>query len=144
MRFLILILFAASLSAARAEDKFPTLQVGKHVYTNVTVTTHGKNSIFIMHATGMATIYLSDLSPELQKQLGYVPGSEKAEKTKSSFQLKKFAASFSLPKTGISPRSAFTRGRRTAEPTSCTYGTRPARCSAPPRPRVRPPAARNR
>jgi hypothetical protein len=67
-------------SAMAVEETFPTLQVGSHVYTNVTVTTKAKNYIFILHAAGMANIPLADLPEETRTQLGYVPEVTKTQK----------------------------------------------------------------
>jgi len=41
------------------------------MYTNVTVTTKAKKYVFIIHDGGMASIKPSELSPEVQEQLGY-------------------------------------------------------------------------
>jgi len=63
------------------EETFPTLQVGTHVYTNVTVTTKAKSYIFILHSAGMENIRVADLPEDLRTQLGYmleVPKGQKA------------------------------------------------------------------
>ena len=88
---------AASASAAHLEEKFDALQTRTGTYRNVTVTTHGRNSIFIMHSTGMATIFLTDLSPEIQQQLGYTPAGENKPATKSSEPMRQIAAAIHLP-----------------------------------------------
>src|SRR4029077_17045262 len=67
-------------SAFAVEETFPTLQVGTHVYTNVTVTTKAKNYIFILHSTGMENIRVADLPEETRLQLGYVPELTKGQK----------------------------------------------------------------
>jgi hypothetical protein len=67
-------------SAMATEETFPTLQVGSHVYTNVTVTTKAKNYIFIHHSTGMENIRVADLPDELRSELGYIPELSKKEK----------------------------------------------------------------
>src|SRR5690349_24674738 len=59
------------LSLGTTEESFDVLQIGTHTYKNVTVTTKAKNQIFIMHSTGMSTIKVADLPPELLAQLGY-------------------------------------------------------------------------
>ena len=86
-----------SARAAHVEEKFDALQTRVGTYRNVTVTTHGRNSIFIMHSTGMATIFLTDLSPEIQQQLGYTPPGENKPATKSSEPMKNIAAAIHLP-----------------------------------------------
>jgi hypothetical protein len=58
-------------AGAASEEKFQTLQIGTHVYTNVTVTTKAKNYIFVMHATGMLNVKLSELTPDVLHELGY-------------------------------------------------------------------------
>src|SRR6267378_1299188 len=55
-------------SAFATEETFPTLEVGAHVYTNVTVTTKAKNYIFIHHSTGMENIKVADLPQEKWQQ----------------------------------------------------------------------------
>src|SRR6266516_164957 len=67
-------------TAPALEETFPTLQVGTHVYTNVTVTTKAKNYIFILHSAGMENIKVVDLSDEIRTQLGYIPEAPKSQK----------------------------------------------------------------
>src|ERR1041384_965485 len=67
-------------SSAAIEETFPTLQVGTHVYTNVTVTTKAKNYIFIHHSSGMENIKVGDLPDDIRVQLGYVPEVTKSQK----------------------------------------------------------------
>ncbi len=62
------------------EETFATLQVGSHLYTNVTVTTKAKNYIFILHSNGMENIRVADLPEETRSQLGYVPEQTKSQK----------------------------------------------------------------
>lgn len=69
-------------SASANEETFPTLQVGTHVYTNVTVTTKAKRYIFIQHSTGMENIKVGDLTEEIRTQLGYVPEVTKSQKAR--------------------------------------------------------------
>ncbi len=92
------IMWIAAANAAPLEEKFEVLETRAGSYTNVTVTTHARHSIFIMHSTGMATILLTDLAPEIQRQLGYTPGGAKKQVTsKSSVQMQKFAEAIHLP-----------------------------------------------
>ena len=65
-------LCAATANAAD-EQKFDVLQIGTQTYHNVTVTTKGKDYVFLLHSGGMANIKLKDLSPEQRLQLGYAP-----------------------------------------------------------------------
>ena len=74
---------APRISLAAAEESFDLLHIGTRSYTNVTVTTKTKTQIFILHSTGMHTIKVADLSPELLAKLGY--GSEPEQKTAKGF-----------------------------------------------------------
>jgi hypothetical protein len=56
------------------EDKFPVLQVGAMMYTNVTVTTKAAKYIFIVHNGGMTSIKPSNLPLNVQEELGYAAG----------------------------------------------------------------------
>jgi hypothetical protein len=67
--------------AAAAEETFNVLQIGTRTFTNVTVTTKTTSQIFIIHASGMNTIKVADLSPDLRTKLGY-EGAEEPKKTK--------------------------------------------------------------
>ncbi len=67
-------------TAFAVEETFPTLQLGTHVYTNVTVTTKAKTYIFIHHSAGMENIKVADLPEDIRIQLGYVPEVTKAQK----------------------------------------------------------------
>ena len=72
------------------EDTFEVLQIGTRTYTNVTVTTKAKNYIFILHAGGMASLKVADLSPDLQQQLGYAgPPAPKAATNTAAVWVKK-------------------------------------------------------
>jgi hypothetical protein len=76
----VLLLSLLKSSAIATEETFTTLEVGSHVYTNVTVTTKAKNYIFIHHSSGMENIHIADLPEEIRNQLGYVPEVTKAQK----------------------------------------------------------------
>lgn len=76
----VLLLSFLQSSALATEETFTTLEVGAHVYTNVTVTTKAKNYIFIQHSTGMQNIRISDLPEEIRTQLGYIPEVPKSQK----------------------------------------------------------------
>ncbi len=77
-------LMVGTASAAHVEEKFDVLQTKTGTYTNVTVTTHAKNYIFIMHSTGMRNIKISDLSLETQVELGYAPGGTRKVSTETT------------------------------------------------------------
>src|SRR5215510_15203574 len=78
-RWVVLALMALASVAAGAvtEETFPVLKIGTSTYTNVTVTTKAKSYIFLMHATGMATIKVADLPSDLRQLLGYNAEKEK-------------------------------------------------------------------
>ena len=67
----------------RAEETFPTLQVGARTYSNVVVTTKNPRYIMIMHAQGLTSIKLKELPPEILAELGYKmeTASSKGQKT---------------------------------------------------------------
>ena len=58
-------------AVAATEETFPLLQIGTHVYKNVTVTSKAKDYIFILYEGGMTSIKTSDLPPDLREKLGY-------------------------------------------------------------------------
>jgi hypothetical protein len=64
-----LTVFSGTVGAA--EEKYPVLQVGTRMYTNVTVTTKAKKYVFIVHKGGMSSIKPSELPLEVQEELGY-------------------------------------------------------------------------
>jgi hypothetical protein len=69
--WLAALLIWPGIATAAIEQTFDMLQIGTHTYRNVTVTTKSKNYIFIMHSTGMETIKLTELPPNILAQLGY-------------------------------------------------------------------------
>ncbi len=87
----------AMTAGAAIEQKFDVLQIGTRTYTNVTVTTKAKNYIFLMHATGLVNVKLSELSPDLRKELGYPETPEKPKSASSVLA----AATAKLPRLDI-------------------------------------------
>jgi thiol-disulfide isomerase/thioredoxin len=76
---LLAALFAANATlCTRADDQFPTLQIGGTTYTNVTVLNHDATEIYFRHAGGLGNVPLRALTPELQKQFNYDPARAKA------------------------------------------------------------------
>jgi hypothetical protein len=72
---LILLLVVLADSNAATDQKFELLQYGTNSYQNVTVTTKSRDYIIITHATGMTTLRVTNLSPEVLQKLGYIqPG----------------------------------------------------------------------
>src|SRR5438477_5147605 len=58
-------------SRAVSEESFDVLQIGTHVYKNVTVTARAKTYVFLMHAGGIINLKVIDLPPDLRTKLGY-------------------------------------------------------------------------
>jgi thiol-disulfide isomerase/thioredoxin len=73
MRKLSAVLLAATLvgSSAGAQEKIPSLKLGLHSYTNVTVTSVTATDIYFTHASGLGNAKLNQLPPELQARFGY-------------------------------------------------------------------------
>ena len=62
------------LPCAQADDqKFDTLEVGGVIYSNVTVMNKNATHVFITHGKSMASFRVTDLTPEIQRELGYAP-----------------------------------------------------------------------
>jgi Family of unknown function (DUF5684) len=94
------VLFLRPLGVAGAtEDTFDVLQVGTQTYKNVTVTTKAKDYIFIVYAAGnMASIKVSQLSPDLQEKLGYaVATARKPGTNTAAVWVKKEIAKLNVP-----------------------------------------------
>jgi hypothetical protein len=72
MRIILSICLFAAASAFAAETNF-TLTVDGITYTNAHFGATTPSSVTLFHSTGVATIPLEKLPPDLQKQLGYDP-----------------------------------------------------------------------
>jgi len=83
---------------AALEENFASLQIGTHVYSNVTVTTRAKGYIFILHSAGMTNIKVADLSAEVRRKLGYDVPEEKATVSTPAAWAKQTMAKFEKPK----------------------------------------------
>lgn len=70
MWLLLALLFMPSASRA-VDQTFDLFQTKTDVYSNVTVTTKSKDYIVIQHASGLTSLKVADLSPELHEALGY-------------------------------------------------------------------------
>ena len=89
MRLLFAWLFAGITLSARADEKFPVLQVGSQVYSNVTVTSVSATDVFFTHASGLGNAKLKLLSPELQKHFSFDPETASAvERLQATNKLK--------------------------------------------------------
>jgi hypothetical protein len=67
--FFTLVFMASALFAA--DETFPVLEVGSQTYSNVLVTGKNKETVFIQHEKGIATLKVKDLPAQVAKQLGY-------------------------------------------------------------------------
>lgn len=93
-----LFLLAGAINAnAAMEESFKVLEVGTHVYSNVTVTTRAKGYIFILHSEGMTNIRVEDLSPAIRHQLGYDLAAEKPPTSPTGAWAKKTIANLQTP-----------------------------------------------
>lgn len=62
---------------SRAEDAtFDLIETKTGVYSNVTVTTKSKDYVVIQHATGLTSLKVADLPPEVCRTLGYAAPKE--------------------------------------------------------------------
>ncbi len=68
----------AALPPFKPGDKLPVLTNGKSSYEDVTIRAIGPRSVTIMHAGGMASLPLRELTPELQARFNYDPAAEQA------------------------------------------------------------------
>jgi cytochrome c biogenesis protein CcmG/thiol:disulfide interchange protein DsbE len=67
------LLTLAHTACAAVDEFLPTLKIGNHVYTNVTVTTVTATDICFVYPHGIGNAKLKDLEPALQKQFHYDP-----------------------------------------------------------------------
>jgi hypothetical protein len=79
---LVLLALMAGPAGAATEQHFETLQIGTHLYTNVTVTSKTPQYAIILYNGGMETLRVAKLSPEEQERLGYSP--KPLEKTEAA------------------------------------------------------------
>lgn len=94
--FLLLISGNTKVTAA-IEESFDTLQIGTHVYSNVTVTTKTKAYVFILHSAGMTNLKVADLPPEVQQKLGYTAPEEHSSSKASAAWAEKTMATLHVP-----------------------------------------------
>jgi len=64
-------LIFTGLSAAAVEQKFDVLQVGTNTYKNVTVTTKADTYVLFLHSSGLTSLKVSQMSPDVRQKLGY-------------------------------------------------------------------------
>lgn len=89
-RFRIAALIFAVLSvASHADETNFTLTVDGVTYSNVTFRTVTLSTVSIFHKTGIATVPLAKLPPDLQQRFGYNPEKAAAERNRALEQQKK-------------------------------------------------------
>lgn len=64
-------LFIIPRDCRAVDQKFELIQTETGVYSNVTVTTKSKDYIVIQHASGLTSLKVADLPPDLHEALGY-------------------------------------------------------------------------
>jgi hypothetical protein len=95
---LIALLCAPIGASAALEQTFDLLQIGTTTYRNVTVTTKGKNYIFILHSNGMTNIKVADLPSDLRTKLGYEdPAATKTKPNPSALWAKQTLSKMEVP-----------------------------------------------
>ena len=72
-----LLLTQTPAQAVQVEETFDVLQTKTGTYENVTVTSKTKDWIFILHASGMGNVKITDLPDNIQEKLGYTVVKEK-------------------------------------------------------------------
>jgi len=87
---LAVLLAAASVLVARADEQLPVLAVDGQTYTNVTVTSVSATDIYFTYAGGLGNAKLKSLSPELQKHFKFDPDKAKAAELKREGDQAKF------------------------------------------------------
>lgn len=83
------------------DQTFDLLQTKTGVYSNVTVTTKSKDYIVIQHAAGLTSLKATELSPEVQEKLGYVPTKSKLNLGSLTVTAKARALVEAIPATKI-------------------------------------------
>lgn len=83
-KLLPVLVLAALVFTARADEKFSVLQAGSATYSNVTVTSVTATDVYFTHAGGMANVKIKNLSPDLQKHFSFDPKKAKAEELKQA------------------------------------------------------------
>lgn len=66
-------LMAAPQKSVAVDQTFELIQTETAVYSNVTVTTKSKEYIVIQHASGLTSLKVAELPPDLHEALGYGP-----------------------------------------------------------------------
>jgi hypothetical protein len=68
---LLVLLTLVAGAAARDEQRFAVLQTSQGTLTNVVVTGTTTDRVFVRHAQGIATLKVSELAPEIRRELGF-------------------------------------------------------------------------
>ena len=93
-------LVQASL-AASTEEKFSLFQTKTKSYTNVTVTSKTKAYVLIMHASGMGSVPVADLTPELVAKLGYTSAAKTSKTNSLSASIGRLTSGLHVPQVKV-------------------------------------------
>jgi len=91
-----IVLFAAMVLSAKADESNVTLTIDGVIYSNVVWRSATADSVSILHKTGVASIPLEKLPPDLQKRFDYDP--QKAAAYRASQQVAQAARQEALRK----------------------------------------------
>lgn len=87
--------------ATADNETFALVETRTGVYSNVTVTTKSEDYIVIQHATGLTSLKVSDLTPEMRTELGFVTTKSKLEQGSLTITAKARALVDVIPTTEI-------------------------------------------
>lgn len=79
-----MLILAAAVMAAKADEHFDVLQAGSEVYSNVTVTSVSATDVYFTFDGGMANVKIKKLSPDLQGHFSYDPKRAKEAELKQA------------------------------------------------------------
>ena len=82
-------------------ETFPVVETRTGVYTNATITTKSEDYIVIQHAAGLASLKVSDLTPEMRTKLGFVTTKSKLEQSSLTITAQARALVDVIPTTKI-------------------------------------------
>jgi hypothetical protein len=86
---------------AAADETFALVETKTGVYSNVTVTTKSEDYIVIQHSMGLASLKVTELSPEVQEELGYVTAKSKLDLGSMTVTAKARSLMEAIPATQI-------------------------------------------
>ncbi len=86
--------------SARGEETFDVLKTKTDTYENVTVTSKTKDWIFILHASGMGNVKISDLPDDVAEKLGYTIAKVEAKAKTPTIPTMETFKDIKLPEVG--------------------------------------------